>query len=251
MSCFFSVVLLCLNSELWRMSSESSSDFLQSLSHMKNTSGDSQSRCVHNNTEISRAFRWEVVQQTEEGCDLLVLLPRLFSSAHGRWCWPYQQKLFWRSVSVYVYGTTFSSWDICIVLELLSIGRNVCKPQLARGESCGGSVFASVRRSQEFFLGGWQEDATESLEPLSQTFAFSCTAPSYNVQKLSWDQCMSESDSWSQKCKQFLLSLSSQEVFKLSIIDGGCVPLWNKAGCYIFPNDPQRPVTKVYNSVCV
>ena len=64
------------------------------LSHMNNAAGDSLLRHVHNNTEISGVFRWQVLQQAEAGCNILILLQR---SHHLITCvCPRHQKPSWR-----------------------------------------------------------------------------------------------------------------------------------------------------------
>ena len=45
---------------------------------MNNTAGDSPLRRIHNNTEISKGLRWEVVEYSETGCNILILLQRAF-----------------------------------------------------------------------------------------------------------------------------------------------------------------------------
>ena len=110
------------------------------LSPMNNTFGDSPVRHIHNNIEISRAFRWGVVQH--RGCNVLILLRSLITKS--------SLVIF---VSVfYIYDTTFSTTDIrffyfcvCRVLDTSSTH------PLARSESCKGSSAVLSHRLLHLF----------------------------------------------------------------------------------------------------
>ena len=90
--------------------------FVGCLSYMNNPAKGFLLRHVLKDTGVSGLFRQGLVQQEEAGCDVLILLRR--SHRHHRWT--ISTKALLTSLSVfYVYGTAFSSWDICFLYYFL------------------------------------------------------------------------------------------------------------------------------------